>query len=137
MFACGGSSKVDTEKLDSAYFIGEYQTDYKNEIEKITLKENGYYTYAHGKNNDTIIIDAGKWFFNKYSATHQSIELTQFPLIRKNVAYEDTAKNINLNLDVNTSVSYLGDLYDIVGIYEDHYTFVKLDKSQNKDYIKK
>ncbi|PGH40577.1 MAG: hypothetical protein CRN43_02205 [Candidatus Nephrothrix sp. EaCA] len=132
------SDTVDTAKLNASYFIGEYQTDYKNEIEKITLKENGYYDYAHGKDNDTIVENAGKWDFDNFSETRQLIELTGFPLIRKNVDYErvvkDTAKSINKSLFVNNSVGYLGDLFSI-DADENHYTFVKLDKSKNKDYI--
>jgi hypothetical protein len=138
LIACGSTtSQVDTTKLNTAYFVGEYQTDYRNEIEKITLKKNGYYDYAYGRNNDTVIIDIGKWSYINYSSTHQSIEIANFPLIRKNRIYDDNNKTINLKLDVNTSVSYLGDLYDIVGEDEDNYTFVKLDKSKNNDYYLK
>jgi len=136
LIACGGtSSKVDTAKLNAAYFIGEYQTNYRNETEKIILNENGYYDYVYGKNNDTIIKAVGKWTFTNYSTSHLSIELTNFPLLRKNRLFESKTKSINIDFDVNTSVSFLGDLYDIVGEDEDYYTFEKLDKSKNKDYI--
>lgn len=138
IIACGcTSNEVDTKKLNTNYFVGKYQTNYRNEIEKINLKENGYYDYAYGNNNDTFIRNAGKWIFHNYSPTYQSIEITDFPLLRKNKIYETNNAKINLTLDVNTSVSYLGDLYDIIGEDEDLYLFVKLDKTINKNYLKK
>lgn len=131
--SCKESVKLNESTLDTVYFVGEYQTDYRNEIEKITLKENGWYDYAHGKNNDTIIKDAGKWSFNK---ERPYVYINDFPNIRKNEVYEEEkGKVFDMMLSID-NVSDLGDLYT-----EDHeesrYTFVKIDKSKNKDYLLK
>lgn len=136
IFACGESTSVDTMKLDASYFVGDYEADYRNEIEKITLKANGYYDYSYGKNNDTIIIDAGKWSFIKDEIS-PSITIYNLPLLRKNRIYMDVDRKDKIHFDVDASVGYLGDLFTIVGKDEDRYTFIKLDKSRNKDYILK
>jgi hypothetical protein len=58
--SCKESVRLDRNKLDSSYFEGEYKTNYLGIIERITLKSNGFYDYS---NNDTLILDVGKWFF--------------------------------------------------------------------------
>ena len=131
--SCSHSPALDTSKLDTAYFVGVYQTNYRNEIEKIILKDSSYYDYAYGKNNDTIIKDAGKWRYNKEQAY---IYLKGFPSIRKKEVYEEEKGkvfDIMLNIDI---ISGLGDLYAI-DHEENRYTFVKLDKSKNNNYILK
>jgi len=133
--ACGASTSVDTKKLEASYFVGEYKTDYRNEIEIITLKENGYYDYSYGENNDTTITDAGKWVFIKDEIS-PIITIYNLPLLRKNNIYMNADRKDKVHFNVNASVAYLGDLFTIVGKDEDRYTFIKLDKSSNKDYIK-
>ena len=49
--SCKNSIKLDVNKLDTAYFTGEYKTNYLGKIEKIFLKENGLYDYL---NEETI-----------------------------------------------------------------------------------
>jgi hypothetical protein len=131
--SCKESVKLDESKLDATYFEGEYQTDYRDEIETITLKENGWYDYAHGKNNDTIIKFAGKWSFNK---EYSYVYINDFPNIRKNKVYEEEkGKVFDMMLSID-NVSDLGDLYT-KNHEESRYTFVKLDKSKNRKYLKK
>jgi hypothetical protein len=131
----GNSNSVDTSKITSKYFIGDYQTDYRKETEKITLKENGFYDYTYSNGYDTTINNAGKWEYHFYNKAHLSIELSDFPLTRKNPVFEESNPKIDISLDVNTSPANLGNLFTVVGENEDNYTFVKLDKSSNKDYI--
>ena len=132
--SCKQSPILDHSKLDTAFFVGEYQTDYRNEIEKITLKENGWYDYAHGKDNDTIIKDAGKWSFNKEAFYFY---INDFPNIRKKEVYEEEkGKIFDMMMSIDGSFSGLGDLYTI-DHEESRYTFVKLDKSKNKNYLTK
>ena len=131
---CNPAPTLDYLKLDTAFFVGEYQTDYRNEIEKISLKENGWYDYAHGKDNDTIIKNAGEWSFNK---ERQYFYIEKFPNIRKNKVYEEEqGKVFDMMMTINTSTSDLGDLYSL-DPEEGRYTFVKLDKSKNKNYLTK
>jgi hypothetical protein len=130
---CNQSPILDRSKLNTAYFVGVYQTDYRNEIETITLKENGWYDYAHGKDYDTIIKDAGKWEFDKEG---QFVYIDDFPNIRKNEVYENKGKIFNMQMRIDGSFSGLGDIYTL-DPEEGWYTFVKLDKSKNKDYILK
>jgi hypothetical protein len=131
---CNPSPTLDYSKLDTAFFVGVYQTDYRNEIETITLKENGKYDYAHGKNNDTIIKDAGEWGFNK---EQQYFYVNDFPNIRERKVYEEkTEKVFDIMMSIDESSSDLGNLYTI-DHEESRYTFVKLDKSKNRKYLKK
>lgn len=134
LVSCSQSPILDRAKLDTAFFIGVYQTDYRNEIETITLKENGYYDYAHGKKNDTIIKNAGKWNLDKEG---QFVYIDDFPNIRKNEVYEDEkGKVFNMIMRIDGSTAGLGDLYAL-DPEESWYTFVKQDKSKNKDYMTK
>lgn len=134
MSSCKQSPTLDYSKLDNNFFVGKYQTDYRNEIETIILKESGKYDYAHGKDNDTIIKDAGEWSFNKDA---QYFYLNSFPNFRKNKVYEEeTGMAFDIMMRINTSSDGLGDLYTI-DHEESRYTFVKLDKSKNKKYLKK
>jgi hypothetical protein len=131
--SCKESVKLDESKLDTTYFIGEYRTNYREELETITLKENGWYDYAHGKNNDTIIKYAGKWNFNK---EYLYVYINDFPNIRERKVYEEEkGKVFDMMLSIE-NVSDLGDLYT-KNHEESRCTFVKLDKSKNKRYLLK
>jgi len=137
IFGCNESTtKVESSKLNKEYFIGEYKTDFRGEIEKITIKGNGYYDYSYGQNNDTIIKDAGKWSFYKDEVI-PSISVYNFPLLRKKSIFNAVGKKSEINFHVDTSLLYFGDLdlYTNIGADDFHYIFVKLDKSKNKDYI--
>ncbi len=131
--SCKESVKLDESKLDTTYFVGKYQTDYRNEIETIILKENGMYDYSHGKNNDTVIKDAGEWGFQKEM---RYFYLNDFPNIRERKVYEEEKEKVfDMMLSID-NVSDLGDLYT-KNHEESRYTFVKLDKSKNKRYLLK
>jgi hypothetical protein len=133
MCTCKKSPTLDFSKLDTTYFVGEYESEYRNEVEKINLKENGKYDYVHGKNNDTIIKDAGVWEFNKEG---EFLYIEDFPNVRKNKVYEEKKEMVfDMQLGID-NVSDLGNLYTI-DHEESRYTFVKLDKSRNKDYLLK
>ena len=132
--SCNKSPTLDYSKLDTAFFVGKYQTDYKNEIETITLKANGTYDYAHGKDNDTIIKDAGEWSFNKEA---RYFYINEFPNIRERKVYEEEKEKVfDIMMGIDESSSDLGDLYTI-DHEESRYTFVKLDKNKNKNYLTK
>jgi hypothetical protein len=135
--ACKDTVKLDKTKLNNSYFYGEYQADYRGEIEKITIKENGYYDYAYGKNNDTLIKDVGKWSFD--STKHQYVYLNDYPNIRKNKLFLNEGKAVNMMMDINTHIEEnLGNLSTVViGEDEGEFIFIKLDKNKNKDYILK
>jgi hypothetical protein len=126
--SCKEPIKLDKTKLDAVYFVGKYQTNYMWEIEKITLKEDGFYDYVHGKENDTVIENAGKWNFG--NGKYPSIFLSDYPNIRKDKVFEDEedGNKVNFSLDVNTYYdSSLGDLEMLVidGIGgEGFYTFI-------------
>lgn len=130
--SCNQSPILDYSKIDTAFFIGKYQTNYRGEIETIDLKKNGLYDYSHGKYNDVFIKDAGEWSYSKES---EWISFTNFPNIRVNKVYEDeNGKTYNIAFNIDSYSDGLGDLY--TADYEDsRYIFVKLDKSINNKYL--
>ena len=115
------------------FFIGEYRTNYREEVETITLKVNGKYDYTYRNFKDTIIKDAGEWEYNKEG---EFLYIDNFPIIRERKVYEENIEKVfDMQLSID-NVSDLGDLYTI-DHEESRYTFVKLDKSKNKKYLKK
>ncbi len=132
--SCKQSSQLDVSKLDTAYFVGVYQANYRGEIETIKLKENGKYDYYYGKDDDIIIEDINEWYFNKEQEPIY-VYLKGFPNVRKNKVYtEETGKTYDMMMRIDRSFSSFGDLYAL-DHEEWHYTFVKLDKSKNKYYL--
>jgi hypothetical protein len=135
--SCKEAVKLDKTKLNSTYFVGEYKTNYLGITEKVTLKANGFYDYIH--DNDTVIVDAGKWIFENGKFCY--VSLSTFPNIRSKKIFTDEGDRVNLSFDVNTHLEKnLGDLEKLV--IDDrggelYYTFVKMDKSRNKDYLLK
>jgi hypothetical protein len=131
--SCNSSPTLDFSKLDTMFFIGEYRTNYREEVETITLKVNGKYDYTHGNFKDTIIKDAGEWEYNKEG---EFLYIDNFPNIRERKVYEENIEKVfDMQLIID-NVSDLGDLYTI-DHEESRYTFVKLDKSKNRKYLKK
>lgn len=135
--SCKEPVKLDKTKLNIFYFIGEYKTSYLGIVEMITLKTDGFYDYSH--DNDTIIVNAGKWSFESNKDCY--VSLAAYPNIRSKKIFTDEGDRVNLSLNVNTHIEEnLGDLETLVigdrgG--ELYYTFVKQDKSRNKDYLLK
>jgi hypothetical protein len=135
--SCKEAVKLDKTKLNITYFIGEYKTNYLGIVEKITLKADGFYDYAY--DNDTIILNAGKWSFESNKGCY--VSLATYPNVRSKKIFTDDGDRVNLSLDVNTHIEEnLGDLETLV--IDDRggelsYTFIKQDKSKNKDYISK
>lgn len=137
MVACNfkPSTTLDTTKVDTAYFVGEYEANYESETEKLILKENMHYDYIHIQKKDTII-DAGKWFYDNNNWA--TISITNFPNnIRKNKILLSDKETTGVGFSVNTYSEEMGDLTILVNGGEDKYTFVKLDKEKNQHYIKK
>ena len=136
--SCRDSVKLDTTKLNSTYFQGEYKTNFLGIEEKIILKADGFYDYSQGK--AIKIANAGKWGFE--SKKNCYILLTTFPNIRSKKIFNNDDKSVNLTLDVNTHIEEnFGDLEILVidsgGGGELYYTFIKQDKKRNKDYLLK
>jgi hypothetical protein len=101
------------------------------------LKADGFYDYT--QENDTLIVNAGKWSFESNKDCY--VSLASYPNLRSKKIFSDEGDRVNLSLDVNTHIEEnLGDLETLV--IDDRggelsYTFVKLDKSRNKDYLLK
>lgn len=134
LVSCKEPVRLDESKLNIEYFIGEYYAEYKGEIEKIILKESGYYDYAYGKNNDVLIKSAGKWSFETKNG--QYVYLRNFPNIREVKLFVGEGETVDRMMNVvSHSEKELGNLYDIVGDDEDFFTFVKLNKAKNKNYL--
>jgi len=140
--SCKEPVSLDKTKLDTAYFEGEYQTNYMGVKEIITLKEDGFYDYQlDGKRQDTIIKNVGTWEVMNYKRV--SLYLNDYPNIRVDKVFEEDYEGsvVDVSLRVNThNEDYLGDLetlvIDEIG-GEGYYTFVKQDKSKNKNYLLK
>ncbi len=137
--SCKNSIKLDANKLDTAYFTGEYQTNYLGKVEKIFLKEDGLYDYLNEEKSDTIIKNAGKWSFESGKTCY--VLLADYPNIRSKKVFHDNGDRINLSLNINTHIEEnLGDLETLVideSGGELSYIFAKQDKSRNKDYLLK
>lgn len=140
--SCKEPVRLDKSKLDTAYFVGKYQTNYMREKETITLKEDGFYDYQlDGKLQDTVIKNVGKWNFEKEKYLY--VYLNDYPNVRLDKVFEEDyhGHTVNISLDViNGYGEESGDLEMLVidgrgG--EGYYTFVKQDKSKNKDYLLK
>ena len=137
--SCKAPVKLDKEKLDIAYFIGKYQTDYLGVIEVINLKGNGTYDYKlKSKAQDTVIKNTGNWELVKSVKYNPSIYFEHYPNIRSNKVFSEEGNRVSMTLDVKMGGSYMGDLETMVidkrgG--ELYYNFIKLDKSNNNDYL--
>ena len=139
--SCKETVKLDKQKLDTAYFVGKYQTDYLGIIETLNLKIDGTYDYElRGKNQDTVVKDIGSWKLIKSEKYDPSIYFENYPNIRTNKVYGDEGDRTNPSFNVQMEGSYMGDLEAYVldkEAGEGYYTFVKQDKSRNKDYLLK
>ncbi len=139
--SCIGSVELDSQKLDNAYFIGKYHTDYLGNMETLNLKIDGTYDYElRSKNIDTIIKDIGSWKLFKSEKYDPSIYFENYPNIRTNKVYGDEGDRTNPSFNVRMGGSYMGDLEAYVidnDAGEGYYTFIKLDKRRNKDYLLK
>jgi hypothetical protein len=133
--ACKESVKLDKTKLNTTYFTGEYKTNYLGIEETIILKVDGFYDYR--QENGNLIENAGKWNFE--SAKDCYVSLSTYPNIRSKKIYPDEGDKVSISFNVNTHIEQsLGDLETMV--IDDRggelsYSFVKQDKSRNKDYI--
>jgi hypothetical protein len=134
--SCNQSSSLDYSKLDTAYFVGEYEANYENETEKLILKDDLHYDYIHVQKADTIV-DAGEWFYSKRDWV--TITVKKFPNnIRKNNMFLTYGKKHNISFSVNTNMEReMGNLEFLVSGGEDGYIFEKLDKGRNKNYLTK
>ncbi len=139
--SCKAPVKLDKEKLDTAYFIGKYQADYLGVIEVINLKSNGTYDYVlKSKTQDTVIKNTGNWELVKSVKYSPSIYFESYPNIRSSKVFSEEGNRVSMTLNVKMGGSYMGDLETLVidergG--ELYYTFIKQDKSKNKNYIEK
>jgi hypothetical protein len=72
------------------------------------------------------------FFNNKYCL----VSIDDYPNIRSKSKFSGNREKINFAFDVNLHIEEdLGDLNVIVEGGESNYTFVKQDKSKNKDYL--
>lgn len=139
ILSCNTNMELDKNKLDKDYFLGDYVLNFNKETEQIILKENGYYNYI--KTQDTQIIDAGKWIY-KYDSNECFVTVFNYPKRRKYSLYtsNDTSKFYNMSLNINTNIKEnFGNLemYIVNDDDEFYLSFEKVDKSKNKNYIKK
>lgn len=139
--SCKEITKLDKQKLDTAYFVGKYQTDYLGIIETLSLKIDGTYDYElKSKTQDTIVKNISSWKLIKSEKYSPSIYFESYPNIRSNKVYGDEGDRTNPSFNVKMGGSYMGDLEAYVldkDAGEGYYTFVKIDKSRNKDYLLK
>ena len=72
-------------------------------------------------------------------ASGVTVILEKYPInIRQNKVFLSNGETSSLSLSVTTNVeNEMGNLSISLNGGEDDYTFVKLDKSKNKNYIKK
>jgi hypothetical protein len=139
--SCKETVKLDKQKLDKAYFVGEYQTDYLGIIETLNLKIDGTYDYElRSENQDTVLKGIGSWKLIKTEKYNPLIYFENYPNIRTNKVYGDEGDRTNPSFNLQMGGSYMGDLEAYVldkDAGEGYYTFVKQDKSRNKDYLLK
>lgn len=126
---------LDETKIDTTYFLGEYEARYKGETEKIILKENMCYDYINVQKKDTLI-DVGEWYYhNNYWL---SVDIINFPnkTIMKDTFWGSDFYNIPFSVHI-----YGENMGDLIFVLDEdsgeEYTFVKLEKGKNKFYIKK
>lgn len=139
--SCKEAVKLDKQKLDTAYCVGKYQTDYLGTIEILNLKIDGTYDYElKSKNTDTIIKNIGSWKLIKSEKYNPLIYFENYPNIRTNKVYSDEGDRTNPSFNVQMGGAYMGDLEAYVidkDAGEGYYTFIKQDKNRNKDYLLK
>jgi hypothetical protein len=137
--SCNGSVELDNQKLDKAYFIGKYHTDYLGIEEILNLKIDGTYDYELRINNhDTIIKDISSWKLIKSEKYDPLIYFENYPNIRTNKVYSDEGDRTNPSFNVLMGGSYMGNLEAYVidnEAGEGYYTFIKYDKFKNIDYL--
>jgi hypothetical protein len=140
LLSCKKAKELDLSKLDRSYFLGEYKTDFNNEEEIITLKDNGYYDYQKAS---ILLKNQGKWSLSLILKTPQ-VDLYNYPNYfdeTKFYLYSENDSFITLPLElVYSGLFELGNLegYIVDSVAgEQDLIFEKVDKSKNKNYIKK
>jgi hypothetical protein len=139
--ACKETATLDKNRLDVLYFVGEYKTDYLGIQEILQLKIDGKYNYRLVSNSkDTIINDIGSWKLLKTESYDPSIYFENFPNIRLNKVQDDAGNRTSISFNLKMRGSTMGDLEAYAldrNAGEGYYTFIKLDRSKNREYIVK
>jgi hypothetical protein len=131
---CIDKEKIDINKLTKNYFLGHYKSNDLSGIKIDVLIKDSIY-YCDYIKDDISITDSSSWYLISYG-NYKELVMENFPIefIQDKPEIKFRKNKISFEIDCDND---LGDLIYNYNSGEREMKLIKVDKSKNKDYLRK